>query len=383
MIYHITFPHKPFLESSLHHFESVRPGINKVILLTNKQNERNPCSVTNDILLYKGALSADVVDMVNSSECSGVFIYWLTDELMELVLKIDKNIPIYWRSYGPDINNILYKDTKGFYEKETKKLISNNLFKHFAKNLFRPLFHYLNGTLKIQNSAFKKKELFLRRINYVGTVTNYEFEQINKFLPNFSAKKLVSILINPNPIPILSRVEGRDIMVGHSSFPILNHVDVFDKLSNIGLVDNKIIVPLSYGNREYGDKVINYGKKLFGSKLIPLIEYLPLEKYNEVINQCNTFILNSLVQQGGANIRHFLLTGKKVYIHHNNPLFIDLVNQGFKLFSIQRDLTFEHLYNYQISQKDKERNRILVLDLFYSEEAIRNHTNKIIKVLGG
>lgn len=381
MIYHISFPHRPFLQGSIEIFEQVAPNKNRVILITNKQNENNPCEIDNKLLIYKGRLTGEVVDLVNSPECSGVFFYWITNEIIELALSINKEKPIYYRSYGPELNGIIYKDTTCFHEPETKKLLHHTI-KRIFKGLFRPLFHILKRDFFNNRRNFQRRILFFQRINFIGTVTQYEYFRLKKKIPRFNAENITSILIRPTKIPSVFSEDAQNIMIGHSSISYNNHADVFKLISQIGTSDAKFIVPLSYGNKIYAEKVKLLGEKMLGDKFVPLNRYLPMTNYNNIIENCHSFISFCFIQQGVANIDRFLLTGGKVYLHINSPIYIDRKNQGFTIFSIQQDLTYDHLYNYKLTTDHKIKNRELLINLFYSDEKILCDTKKIIKVLG-
>lgn len=381
MIYHITFPHRPFLQGSLEIFEEVIPNNNKVILITNKQNEDNLCNIDKDKLLYKGPLTSDVVKMVNSDDCSGVYIYWLSDEIIDLILMINKDKPIYWRTYGPDINSFIYKSSSEFLGPETKKLLNTNYIKKPSNKVIRLLSLLYKGKLFDTLENRKKRKLFLKRVDYIGTVTNYEYEQLKMNQADFKAEYLYSIMIKPESNPSLS-INAKNIMIGHSSHSINNHADVFKVLANMKSHNTKLVAPLSYGDKVYAEKVIKLGKKLFSERFVAIEEYMPIEEYNDVIDSCHTFISNSYIQQGGANISRFLLTGGKVYLHEKSPIYNDRKKQGFKIFTVQNDLTYEHLYEYQLSENDKMINRQLLLSMFYNEEKVKSFTKKIIKVLG-
>lgn len=382
MIYHISFPHHPFLERSLKLFEKYNKDSNKVILITNASNEDNHCEIANEMILYKGGLNTDIINVINDSECTGVFLYWLNDDLLELSLKIDIEKPIYWRSYGPDLQDIIYKNCS-FYERETKKLLSDFLLFDIIKDIIRPIYRIITGYYKKKRIYLEKKIKFLNRINYIGTVTDYEYEQIKKKYLDFNAPKIFSSFTFFTELPKIDDSFKDKIMIGNSSFPLHNHADIFKILSKMKFNSSRLIVPLSYGNKNYANRIIKLGYKLFKDRFCPLTTYLIINDYNNIIESCGTFISNSKVQQAGANINYFLLNGGKVYLHEKNPIYLDRKKQGFRIFSVQKDLTYSHLYNYKLSISDKLKNRDLILNLIYSNERISFYTKKIIQVLGG
>lgn len=381
MIYHITFPHQPFLQSSLKLFECVKPNTNKVILITNPNNVNNKCEVDDNFLLYKGPLLPEVVNIVNSESCTGVFIYWLNQDILELAMRINRDKPIYWRSYGPDLHSFIYKDSWSSLEPETRKLLNLYLISNIPKKLINSVYSIFKGVYFENLRYNRNKLLFLQRINFIGTVTDYEYELICKNNIGFNALKIKSILIKPENIPQY-RLNAENVMIGHSSVAINNHADVFKIIANLGGGHSKLIVPLSYGNKKYAQKVIRLGKKLFNKRFVPIEDYLPIEEYNKISDSCHSFISYCYVQQGGANVDRFLLSGGKVYLHEESPIYIDRKRQGFILFTVQNDLTYEHLYQYHLTETEKRINRDLLINLFYSEDVIAADTQKIVNVLG-
>lgn len=105
------------------------------------------------------------------------------------------------------------------------------------------------------------------------------------------------------------------ILLGNSASETNNHEDVLRILAehrdNIG----QIICPLSYGgNNRYVKKIVNIGKQLFGDKFHPLLEFIPRERYFELINQIDVGIYNYDRQEGLGNIWSLILSKKTVYM---------------------------------------------------------------------
>jgi dTDP-N-acetylfucosamine:lipid II N-acetylfucosaminyltransferase len=162
------------------------------------------------------------------------------------------------------------------------------------------------------------------------------------------------------------------VMVGHSSFTYHNHADVFFQLSEFNDFTSRILVPLSYGNPIYRDKVIALGNRLFNSQIQYLNDFLPFDEYLREISRCHSFILNSKVQSGGANIIYFLLKGLKVYLREENPVYKDYIKAGIKLFSVQTELSRAHLIGYHLSESEIKNNIQIVKRLFSPEKEIEN-----------
>ncbi|GAA0753151.1 TDP-N-acetylfucosamine:lipid II N-acetylfucosaminyltransferase [Clostridium sartagoforme] len=104
------------------------------------------------------------------------------------------------------------------------------------------------------------------------------------------------------------------IQIGNSADPTNNHLDIFKKLENYLDKNIKIICPLSYGDEDYKNKVINEGKRIFGNKFSPLLNFMNSEEYLEILSKIDVAIFNHKRQQAVGNITSLLGFGKKVYI---------------------------------------------------------------------
>lgn len=123
---------------------------------------------------------------------------------------------------------------------------------------------------------------------------------------------------------------GDDILVGNSADPSNNHLDVFEWLSQGSRSEGqRIVVPLSYGGSEaYIEAVINSGKVLFGQCFHPILNFMPYERYLDIIGSCGFLVMGHLRQQGYGNILMALSTGVTVYLQPSTTVFKGLKRQG-------------------------------------------------------
>ncbi|WP_309499589.1 TDP-N-acetylfucosamine:lipid II N-acetylfucosaminyltransferase [Sulfurovum sp.] len=155
------------------------------------------------------------------------------------------------------------------------------------------------------------------------------------------------------------------IQVGNSADPTNNHIEVFNKLEKYKYKDIKIIVPLSYGNQDYAKEVIEQGKKIFGVKLVPLTEFIPFDKYLDILSNIDIAIFNHNRQQAMGNIITLLGLGKKVYMRHDiTPwkMFEDTGINVFDVSNVKIDL---------LSEDTKKQNQQKVKEYFSKENYLR------------
>src|SRR5690606_11417008 len=106
----------------------------------------------------------------------------------------------------------------------------------------------------------------------------------------------------------------------------------FDALNYLNLIHWKgeIIVPLSYGNKDYADDIIYYGKNKFGDKFIPFVDFMPLDQYHQCINSCGIVWMNHVRQQAAGNILSALSMKKAVIMNKENNLYKTLASWGVR-----------------------------------------------------
>ncbi|NCU05217.1 MAG: TDP-N-acetylfucosamine:lipid II N-acetylfucosaminyltransferase [Chitinophagaceae bacterium] len=155
------------------------------------------------------------------------------------------------------------------------------------------------------------------------------------------------------------------ILVGNSADPSNNHLAIFNKLSEYKNESIEIIVPLSYGNKEYANEVINAGRMIFGDKLRPLNDFMPLHEYETLLNSIDIGIFNHGRQQGLGNIIKLLSYGKKVYLRNDISTWDFFTDMGVTLCNIEVvDLT-------PIDPEVAETNAKLVGSYFTKENYIK------------
>ena len=151
------------------------------------------------------------------------------------------------------------------------------------------------------------------------------------------------------------------ILVGNSASDTNRHEFAFNKLSKIGLKDLKVIVPLSYGDLEYRDKILKIGKEIFGSNFYPLLDFLPYEDYLNIIYNIDIALFAHNRQQGMGNLIQLLGLGKKVYLNPETSQWKLCQNLGIKVYDINRDI------DLNIDSEELKNNKKIVKEYFSPE----------------
>jgi hypothetical protein len=105
-----------------------------------------------------------------------------------------------------------------------------------------------------------------------------------------------------------------NVLVGNSAEPSNNHLKVFDSLKPLMHEGVRIYCPLSYGDSDYAAQIASKGKQLFGEQFTALLDFIPIEKYLELLGKIDIAIFAHKRQQGMGNTITLLGNGKKVFI---------------------------------------------------------------------
>lgn len=146
-----------------------------------------------------------------------------------------------------------------------------------------------------------------------------------------------------------------NIQLGNSSDPTNNHIDLLNLLIKYKNTKIKVFAPLSYGNKEYTKEVIDYGKKLFGDKFIPLTEFMPFEKYLEFLGEIDIAIFAHKRQQAMGNIITLLGLGKKVYLRKDITTWQFFLEKGIEIYDVE-NIELE-LINEQIKKQNQQKTK--------------------------
>jgi hypothetical protein len=176
-------------------------------------------------------------------------------------------------------------------------------------------------------------------------------------------------------------VNGNDILIGNSANYTNNHLEVFYKINEIGIGNRKVILPLSYGDAQYGDYIHYQGVSIFGSDLISLRQFMPLEQYTLTLQRCGIVIMNHYRQQAIGNIVMMIWIGAKVYLNESNTFYNYLKRIGVKVFSIDSDLNSENKKVFtNLEESEAMENRRIITAVFSETNvagALRKSLEKI------
>ncbi len=257
-----------------------------------------------------------------------------------------------------------------------KKLIIHGLWDermikilYFQPWLLRKCYHVMwGGDFYNPEAQSQIKKKVIRKIGHFITHVKGDFELVKKW---YGAKGILhKCFVYPSNLYTQFDVPQKEggplnILLGNSCDPSNRHIEVIEKL--ISLDDGKfcIICPLSYGGMDtYKNEVINQGKAAFGERFKPLVEFLTIDKYAELIGSVDIAVFAHNRQQAMGNIVMLLGMGKKVYLRTDTSHYLAMKELGLSVFD------FECIDLSPISLSDRLRNKSIIISEFSKQKLL-------------
>lgn len=143
------------------------------------------------------------------------------------------------------------------------------------------------------------------------------------------------------------RAEGEKlrIQIGHSAAREVGHITVLKALQRFAAYNIELIIPLSYGDKEYADEVQKYAERLFGNKAICLRKLLPEKEYFELLGTIDIAVFNTTRQIATDNIFSLLLKNTKLYLPEESVMYRYFFESGIPVVGISEleSCSFEEL----------------------------------------
>lgn len=207
-------------------------------------------------------------------------------------------------------------------------------------------------------------EKALSRVDVVSMLPS-EFELLKRSRPQVRAvfHQLYYSSVETSFAPGPERMQGPDLLLGNSASPTNNHLEAFRALARHDLAGRRLLVPLSYGEKDYADHVEREGYRLFGDSFVPLRDFLPISEYNARIANCGFVFMNHVRQQATGNVSIALLKGAKVFLRQENLLAPFYRNMGASLCDFPDESGTPDASLFEpLGAEERERNRRAVMN---------------------
>lgn len=254
---------------------------------------------------------------------------------------------------------VVHKNFCGFIEIIKKMMISKKIILH---GMFSPYIVYLLFFLHIAPKTYwcvwggdlydyhiESKQWKLVKTKVIsqlkGIITPLEKDyQLAKEVYGANCKKFSCL--GPNTIINQKKTDDyfyrkiqnktiTNILLGNSADSENRHRYLLEELKSYANDDIHIYIPLSYGNKEYAKEISDYAIKLFGDKVTPMLDYLPLEQYQEFLSSIDVAVFAHKRQQAFSNIIQMLSLGVKIYLMPNGAIWSFLKNLNINVFSVE------------------------------------------------
>jgi len=360
-IIHIASDEK-FIDAAIYIFEKAFPGSNHFIIPKSRFNRKLIYVKEHDnieIVPNNRFLLNDLLKRIPEYKC--VILHSLNEFNSTLFISSgeqDKFVGIFW---GAELyTNEVFPDKKllgkltSSINLPQKRTVSKRI-KAIVSTLLSQNQTLVEGSIKKAAS----------RLSYFAVPYEEEFSffQNNKIISEHS--RFVPFTYYPLEFILKGNenihVNGNDILIGNSANYTNNHLEVFYNIHKIGIGNRKVILPLSYGDSQYGDYIHSIGVSVFGSDLITLRHFMPLVQYTLTLQRCGIVIMNHFRQQAIGNIVMMIWMGAKVYLNESNTFYHYLKRIGVIVFSIDSDLNSENINvftNLEESEAMENRRKI-------------------------
>jgi len=154
------------------------------------------------------------------------------------------------------------------------------------------------------------------------------------------------------------------ILVGNSADPSNEHFEILEMLKQYADEDIHIHVPLSYGPQNYAKRVVQEGKRIFGNKFTPIIDWLPRDEYRAFLATVDLAIFNHRRQQALGNAIILLELGKAVFMRSDISSWAFFRRFGLHVF----DINAFDINNIPRNLSDNKR----IVREYFSDDALRD-----------
>jgi dTDP-N-acetylfucosamine:lipid II N-acetylfucosaminyltransferase len=287
------------------------------------------------------------------------------DYLFNVLGRFSKGVKVVWMSWGFDLIALL------------------EINRDFLKPLTQ-IFLPETSQIKTFSSSIEYKNSFqfsppvqsvLSRIDFISTVIQDEYNYLENSayspVPKFMAWNYFTI--EDDIISKFSdiQIKGNNLLFGNSANIWNNHLDGFLDIEKFGFNFQKIVCPLSYGDMQYREAVIDLGNSKFGNRFVPVIGYMDYNDYVTQLLSCRYFFMNSKRQLGLGNLLLMLYLGANIILDKSNPTYDYFIRNGIKVFTIENAIRSEFS---DIDLIETRQNLIRI----WGKDEIRKKTNTLL-----
>lgn len=386
MILHLIDDEK-FIDSAMQHFEYALPSGNSYAILFEKEKPKIiHIKNNNGIVFFNQNKLDDIIGYILKNSIKIIAIHYLSYPKSRICNSLKKKLPwlkMLWFFWGAD-GYELGKLKANLYQPKTAKLVRELSNKSGLKRItYRVVELFAKKGIFLQDyiGKGKRKIELIKKFDFVVPVIKEDFVLLHSKYPMLGEAIEWNYLNISQMLIEDTYINGDNILLGNSAHASNNHIEMIDLLSTMDLKGRLIIVPLSYGDAKYRDQIIKYGNKLLGNSFKPLVTFLPLDKYNEIIRSCGFVIMNQNRQQAMGNIFSSLYIGAKVFLNEKSTPYLFFKNKGCKVFPINRIFMYsDKELTTSLSIEECSLNK-RIIEAIIGVDVIKKKTDKMIRMI--
>ena len=325
----------PFMDFVRQHFSD---GNHEFVIYGNvTQNEMLP---SKDTLVYPSLLKNFFAISIALHKSEKIILHGLFKNYLYCILATQPWVlrKCYWVIWGGDLYNHINR-------KKDWRWWRDWLFRKFVIGRLGCLVTYIPGDVELVRKWYGAKGKYVECIMYLSNVFT---------APPVKEKK--SVL--------------KTILVGNSATPSNNHEFAFRKLAEQDLEGWRIVVPLSYGDKAYADKIIKLGNELFGDRFEFLTDFLPYDDYLQLLRDVDIAVFAHDRQQAMGNTITLLGMGKSIYMRDDTTSWFVLTQIGIHIYDIRQ-------FNLTLLDEDKLRQNKELISRHFSEKNLINGLSRV------
>lgn len=308
-----------FIDMAIRDFEQAAPGRNEWVVL----NGRQPFKYIKDARVR--CLDMDGFARA-AARAAGVIFHPLERRHLAALAAVPHHCRVSWIGWGYDYYGLI-RDAfpEGLLMPLTAKLVGQLASHGAAAATLDVAYPYPRPTAGEQAA--------LARIDIFGSAMFSEFDMVRRCVPGFRARYACWSYGDAEsdysfPGAMLDQ-HAPNILVGNSATATNNHLELFEYLrDHVDLAGRQLIVPLSYGDNAYREAILQVGRAWFGDRFVPMVDFMPRERYVALLRSCGHVMMNHVRQQAFGNLTIAGLLGAKLHVNTHSALYPWLREKG-------------------------------------------------------
>lgn len=379
LILHIVRDEK-FIDNAVRYFELAYEGMNQLLVLERDSQEQNSfIKSTIPQARYPLRDETDLAPILKETLRADLLVFHGMDlHQARIVNSLPPGKHVLWLYLGFEVYNQLPEFAVRNLGRETARIA--------PPQMHRKLFYlkwWLNHALgRFHRAPVNHRGLLkaMNRAQWFGSFLSEDWDYIRSVVPlkckriwfmYYDIEAILGELMNAS-------AEGQNIWLGNSATPENNHVEALEILSKMDLSGGNIICPLSYGNPNYAQRVVEVATRLVPGKFMALKAFMPRNEYNKFMLTCSGVVMNHRRQQAVGNVVTALWLGCRLFMSEKSTVYQQFKNMGLHLYSVENDLRNWKGCMTSLSEQERGHNRKILLKE-YTHNAVSSRMHEALK----